>query len=150
MPKNIPPQNGCRAADLLGMRPPEMFKGSPKSRMKTIDLITKELRLCVNEASCLSGIQGYFVEKEIVELAKMLRINQLIPTSPLSQYPTEDLTDLMNTKCPELSDRFHRIVQMINSFHLDCINCLNADCDYRDSDYPVEEVQRRVDLPNAK
>ena len=36
------------------------------------------------------------------------------------------------------------LVPVINSFRLDCANCLNADCKRRDPSHPFEEVEKRI------
>jgi hypothetical protein len=76
---------------------------------------------------------------------------------------TEDQANLLNDQlveepCPimtrfdELEDRWveqqktqSRLVTLINSYRLDCENCLNADCELRDPRTRLEYVMRRTE-----
>ena len=43
-----------------------------------------------------------------------------------------------------IDEAINKLAPMINSFRLDCHDCLNPDCKHRDLDFPVEEVQERA------
>ncbi len=125
MPKNIPPQMGFMAADILEAEGPLYTE--------KIAQIAANIRRFINNDTCLTDSQSILIMSEMSELAKRISLS----SSPLRRSEKNYYTR-------EVVEGVHPIVQMINLFRLDCINCLNAECEHRDKKFPVSKVQKRV------
>jgi hypothetical protein len=89
------------------------------------NLVIERLRMAINEGVCVKESQKSQIAESLANLQRL-----------------SDATDIVGRY--KFFACLERIITMINSFRLDCGNCLNGDCQDRDPDFPIKAVHERT------
>ncbi len=122
MSKSVTPKMGYMASDILDSGQLG-FEGLDRNKKKMA--IAACIRDAVNEDVCLTISQGTVLLEAISEVA---------------ENATEDGGSASKRVISLDLKAIYPIIQMVNGFHLDCVNCLNGECEHRDPDYPVTDI----------
>ena len=145
MPKFSKPMQGVCADEFLGE-----IKDQPSStdacsvngyHLFLIHSTAAQLQNLVNKDVCLSDSQTHW----IVESMAQTIFEQMCKTQELA----------MKSKNPDIVNEATQIAitiqfaTMINTMRLECHDCLNANCKFRDPNYPVKKVKERAEKMNT-